>query len=205
MDNGERRLDYGQLLEDAENDRPVSPEIREHIRQQLRTRDFEADPYTLIHILGHLEDFESEPLIRQYLDFDDATVTNDPDMIRRIALFVYGNMWSRPEAFDIACQKAFDDPSPYVRLVAAPIIGHLGRVHPELKRRAAAALVKGLDRLGPLEQVPEEENVLWGAFYDGILDLYAIPLDERPLPTRAIREENVRRDLIGQARHDALE
>jgi hypothetical protein len=138
-------------------------------------------------------DTASLPIVRKYLDFDTGNPESD-DMIRRIALQVIGQMWTLPEVFEIALSKAFQDPSPYVRAVAATIIGSLGSRYPNLKARSAAALLQGLAQKETLDEY------VWESFYYGLLELFDIPPTQWPSPISGLKDSDIRKDLIETAK-----
>jgi hypothetical protein len=191
-------INYDRLLEQVKDGLKPSDTVRNTIRRQLLSRQFETDPYTLIHILGKANDIESLPLIRNYMDFDTGDADSD-DMVRRIALQVIGRMWALPEAFDLALTKAFHDPSPYVRAVAATIIGFLGSRYPQFQSRSAAALLDGLSKRNELG------DYTWKSFYEGLLELLQVPLAEWPSTSAPLKEEAIRTDLVAKAKALALE
>ncbi len=187
---------YDRLLEQAKEGKRLPDNAVTSIRQQLSTGRFETDPYTLIHILGKAGDKESLPIIKEYVDFDTGDAESD-DMIRRIALQVIGRMWAIPEALDLAISKAFSDPSKYVRAAAAKIVGFLGSRYPQLKAKAAAALLDGVQRRNELDAYT------WESFYEGLLELLEVPVFDWPSRLAPIKETDVRRDLIERARRIA--
>jgi hypothetical protein len=185
--------DYNKVLQEAKQGVKPSADMLRCIRSQLGTGRFETDPYTLIHILGEAGDISSLPIVCRYTDFDSGDEESD-DMIRRIAVQVVGRMWAVPEAFDIAVKKAFEDPSKYVRSVAATILGFLGARYPNLKQRSATALLQGLSQKDSLDPYT------WESFYYGLLELFEIPAQQWPSVASRLNESQIRLDLIERAR-----
>jgi hypothetical protein len=194
----ERR--YEALLGKAKRGEKLPESVLSSIRHQLEIGQFETNPYTLIHILGKARDHQSTPLICRYLHYgvNDRQAQepdlNNEDMVRRISLQVLGLMWKRAEVFDAAADKAFHDPSPYVRAMAATVIGTLGAAFPILKRHAARLLVQGLERRHI------ERDIVWEAFHDGVLNLLGVPANQWPPATRPLKEEDIRWDIIEKAK-----
>jgi hypothetical protein len=143
--------------------------------------------------LGRAGDRQSFPIVKKYIDFDFGNAESDA-MIRRIALQVIGRMWQMPEAFEFAAQKAFVDPSPDVRAVAATLIGYLGRRYPQFQKRSAGALLKGLDKKKDLG------DYTWESFYYGLLELLDVPANEWPSPSSTITDSQIRPDLVERAK-----
>jgi hypothetical protein len=181
------------VLSAVKGGRTLSGKTREAIRRQLASRACGADAYTLIHILGKADDTESKNIIESFLDFGLADPSDD-GMVRRIALQVLGQMWELPETFEVAAHKVFDDPSPYVRAMAAAVIGSLGARYLYLRSKAAQLLIRGF------EQRSTEREIVWESLHDGLLDLLDIPYSERPLPTRGLKEQDIRWDILEKAR-----
>jgi len=197
--------DYSRLLDDLKAGIKPSNEILQSIRNQLLTCQFKDDLYTLIHILGKSHDIQSRKIIETYLFYYTHTCINDiaididdGGMIRRIALQVLGRMWGIPEVFDIAADKAFHDPSLYVRMMAASVIGHLGSLHATLTPKAAHLLLQGMSRR-------DEEREVWESFYEGLLELLHIPIDEWPSAAKELTDEDIRWDVIARANQLASE
>ncbi|HEV8618780.1 MAG TPA: hypothetical protein VGQ70_04735, partial [Candidatus Udaeobacter sp.] len=109
-------------------------------------------------------------------------------------LQVIGRMWALPEAFEVAVSKAFHDPSPYVRAVAATIIGFLGSRYRQFKSRSAAILLEGLKRREELG------DYTWESFYDGLLELFEVPPAEWPSAFGPLKAEDIRADLVEKAK-----
>ncbi len=118
-------------------------------------------------------------------------------MIRRIALQVLGRMWQIPEVFEIAADKAFSDPSSYVRMMAASVIGCLGASYKSLAPRAARLLLEGINRCDP--ETPE----VWESFYEGLFELLQIPINEWPPATTQLSKTDIRQDVIARAKQVA--
>jgi hypothetical protein len=179
------RNDYDALLEKAKNGLPLGLDVIHAIRAQLSSGQFETDPYTLIHILGKANDRTSAPLIRKYLAYH-AGDSDDAGMIRKIALQVYGRMFEKPDAFDIAERMAFEDESPYVRIAAARILGFLGDRYRSLQMKSALALLRGFHENSGLDLGTRE------SFYFGMLELLSIPVQEWPFPGPELLADNAR-------------
>lgn len=185
---------YQQILERAKNRLQLSRDDLVAVRSQLASGEFEEDPYTLLHILGKAGDTESLPIIWKYLEFDSGNADDD-EMIRRIALQVVGQMWAVPQAFDVAIDKAFNDPSDYVRAMAATVIGTLGSRYPQFKRAAAACLLRGTTQKEALDWY------VWESFYYALLQLLGVPASKWPQHASGrLRESDVRDDVIAEAR-----
>jgi hypothetical protein len=184
---------YRELLERATTGAAIPPDALARIRSQLDAGRFEEDPYTLIHILGEAGDRQSLPIIQKYIDYDTGDENGDA-LIRRIALQVIGRMWEVPEMFEVAKQKAFNDPSEYVRAAAATIIGFLGSRYPELKERSAATLLKGYERKNELDRYT------WEAFYYGMLELLKTPVPEWPRSGSGLTQSQIREDVIDKVK-----
>lgn len=163
------------------------------IRSQLEAGAPQADPYTLLHILGLAKDLSSTDLVAKYLDFN-AGDPDDAALVRRIAVQVLGRMWGLQDFFDPIASKAFHDESPYVQAAAATALGYLGSKHQDLRPKTAGLLVHGFDS-GRLDE-PE----VWESFYIGLLELFEIPVSEWPLLTRPLRDTDIRWELVERAR-----
>jgi hypothetical protein len=182
--------DYQQLLERAKEGVPLTPEELAAIRAQLTSGNFAYDPYTLLHILGKAGDVQSRPIVERYLDLE--VTANDP-MLRRIALQVMGRMWALPEAFDVAVEKAINDPDTDVRAAAATVIGFLGGKYPQLQKKSADVIVKAL------QERSDPNDYVWSSFYFGLLELLHVPMKDWPSPIEPLTEAKINRALI----HDA--
>lgn len=176
------------LLEQAKSTGRISPADLRNVRDALRTGDPRYDRYTLLHIIGKADDRESAGLVRSFLQcgLDDP---EDDGMVRRIALHVLGIMWSTADVFDEARRMGEEDPSPFVRMIAASALGHLGAVHVARRRDAAVALLTGFRRTNEEPEVRE-------AYYFGLLELLQIPMEQRPMPGRSFRASD---QIIGEA------
>jgi HEAT repeat protein len=184
-----RISDYESLLEKAKSGLPLGSDVIRAIRAQLSSGQFETDPYTLIHILGKANDKASAPLIRKYLTYHAAD-SDDAGMIRKIALQVYGRMFGKSDAFDLAERMAFEDDSPYVRIAAARILGFLGGCNESLRVKSALALLKGFHQKADLDLSTRE------SFYFGMLELLSIPAQEWPIPGFGSLTDDARVDEI---------
>jgi HEAT repeats len=151
------------------------------VRNALESTTTGEDPYTLLHILGKAGDQRLAPVIERYLTVglgdrsEHDHEEDDDDMLRRLAIEILAQWWKRREVFDFVAKAAFDDPSPFVRSIAASALGDLGLEHEELRGRSAELLLRGLTRYG------EEERGVWGSFYRGALTLAEVEWSKRPL------------------------
>ena len=186
-------INYESLLDQAKQGGKIPAEALNAIRSQLEMERFEADPYTLIHILGKLDDRQSLSIIKRYLTYDSGEQENDA-LVRRIALQVLGRMWALPEIFETAIKYAFGDPNSYVRAAAATIVGFLGSRHSELRSKAASALIRGLEQAGEVDEYTRE------SFYFGLLELFDVPANEWPSPKSTVKSVGFRKDLIEKAK-----
>lgn len=181
--------DYESLLEKAKSGLPLGSDVIRAIRAQLSSGQFETDPYTLIHILGKANDKASAPVIKKYLSYHAAD-SDDAGMIRKIALQVYGRMFQKSDAFNVAERMAFEDDSPYVRIAAARILGFLGGCYESLRVKSALALLRGFDQKADLDLSTRE------SFYFGMLELLSIPAHEWPIPSFGSLTDNAKVDEI---------
>ena len=186
-------MDYETLLDEVKAGKRIPTTVLDGIRDQLLNETFEGDPYTLIHILGKCNDRKSVGLIEKYIAYDSDNPEYD-GMIRRIALQVYGQMWRMREAFSVARERAFQDPSPYVQAAAATTLGTLGRVYTDLRTEAARLLLDGFSRREAIE--PE----VWESFHDGLLELFDVPAVEWPNAAKEMTENQIRWDVVAKAR-----
>jgi hypothetical protein len=129
----------------------------------------------LLHIIGKTGDQRLAPLVSRYLTVGLDDPDDEDDMLRRLAIQILGQWWKRRDVFDSVAKAAFEDPSPLVRMMAASALGDLGLEHPQLRRQAAALLLKGLEGYG------KEDRHVWGAFYNGALTLAEVEYSKRPL------------------------
>ena len=168
-------LNFEALLELVKEHGSLSGEELDRVRRELTSRASSADPYTLLHILGKANDQTSLPIVRDYLTFgvDDPA---DDGMVRRIAVQILAHWWNDKDAFCIVRRMAFEDPSPFVRAVAASALGKLAAVYPEFEQEAAQSLLRGIGQYG------NEQRDVWGSFYIGMLELARI--DPRTWPVR---------------------
>ena len=182
-----------QLLEYVKSGRRIPEESLRAIRSELAAGCPQGEAYTRLHILGKAGAKDCADLVKSYLEFGEPH-SEDDAMVRRIAIQVLGRMWELPEAFPLATEKAFKDPSPLVRAAAATIIGFLGARNSEFKKTAALLLLKGLD------DSDRQEVEVWESFYIGLLELFEVPPVEWPLATRELKTEDLNLDLLNQAR-----
>ncbi len=150
------------------------------VRAALQSGTTDEDPYTLLHIIGKAGDQRLAPLVSRYLALgldgpNQDAENDDAEMMRRLAIQILGQWWKRHDVFEWVAKAAFEDPSPMVRSMAASTLGDLGLEHPELRGRAAALLLKGLERRA------EEQPAVWGSFCDGALTLAEVEYSKRPL------------------------
>jgi hypothetical protein len=160
------------------------------VRSRLGGEESLDDPYTLIHILWKAGNVADIPLVKSYLSYRPED-PNDEGMVRRIALQALAALDPTTDTFLIAHQM-LDDDSKDVRMAAATIVGDLGRAIPALQKQAATALLEHFQRSLP----PGAER---DAYYDGLLSLLGVPEADRPLPTRALKESDIRREVIERA------
>lgn len=187
-----RETDYAALLETVKSGRRLPPATLQHIKNQLRSGEYETDLYTLLHILGRSGDADAVSIMQSYSKYGLGS-PDDDGMVRRLVTQMLARQWNAPDYFDAIAETAFADPSPYVRDVAATAIGHYGARYPRLRRRAAALLLKGLGA-NPYEDETRE------SFYYGLLELFDVPPREWPNAARRLAEQDIRRDLIRRAK-----
>jgi hypothetical protein len=150
-----------------------APELNA-VRSALESGTTDEDPYTLLHIIGKAGNQSLAPLVSCYLTVGLDNPGGEDDMLRRLAIQILGQWWKRHDAFESVAKAAFEDPSPFVRSMAASALGDLGLEHPQLRSQAAALLLKGL------EGCEEENRHVWRAFYNGALTLAEIEYPNRP-------------------------
>lgn len=157
------------------------------VRSALESGATDEDPYTLLHIIGKAGNQSLAPLVSSYLTvgLDNPSDDDEDDMLRRLAIQILGQWWKRREVFESLAKAAFDDPSPHVRLIAASALGDLGLEHAQLRSRAAALLLKGLEQYG------KEHREVWGAFYAGALTLAEVECSKRPLRPSELTPERL--------------
>lgn len=161
------------------------------VRVALQSGTTDEDPYTLLHIIGKAGDQRLATLVSRYLAVgldstkDGAEEDDGVDMMRRLAIQILGQWWKRKDVFEWAAQAAFRDPSPMVRAMAASTLGDLGLAHAELRDRAAALLLEGLERHAG------EQREVWGSFYEGALTLAEVEHSKRPLRPGELRPADV--------------
>jgi hypothetical protein len=156
------------------------------VRGALANAGIHEDQYTLIHILWKASDRRSADLIW-------AHVLDSDEMVRRIALQALSELVPSDQVFELALSMV-QDPSKYVRMVAATAIGTLGAV---LLNRAPQA---GRLLLENLERCQSESSTEWEWYYEGLLELLQVPQDRRPLATRELRSADVNPEVIAAAR-----
>src|SRR5688572_33099930 len=117
--------DFEHLLGQVKDGKKLSQVELQAVRQALSTRS-DVDPYTLLHILGKAKDYTSKDRIRSFASYglDDPS---DDGMLRRIAVQILAQWWVEKDVLDLIADRAFHDPSPLVRNVAASGIGTIGR------------------------------------------------------------------------------
>jgi hypothetical protein len=156
------------------------------VRRALRDERTREDKYTLIHVLWRADDTESRDLI--------WSRASDPDeMVRRIALQALTELAPSDEVFNLALRLA-QDPSKYVRMVAATAIGALGALLPRRAAEAARFLLANFERR---QSTADAE---WESYYEGLLDLLKVPQDGRPPATKDLRSVDIQPELIARAR-----
>jgi hypothetical protein len=114
-------------------------------------------------------------------------------MVRRIALQARTELAPSEEVFNLALRMT-QDPSKYVRMVAATAIGTLGAL---LTRRAAEAARFLLENFERRQSTADSE---WESYYEGLLDLVQVPYDKRPLAPRDLRSADIQPEVIATAR-----
>lgn len=181
---------YEQLLSQAKQGIVPSPEDLRDVRFQLEKEVPSADLYTLIHIVGKAKIKSLKNLLVKYTTFHQG---EDSEMIRRIAIQVLGQMWDDRDAFGIAAEKAFNDPSELVRMIAATTVGHLGARYPDLASQAGHLLARGFHETLGVDQE------LWEAFHRGLLYLFDVPVQQHPNAANQLKPSEVRWDLLARA------
>ncbi len=147
------------------------------VQSALESGTTDEDPYTLLHIIGKTGNQSLAPLVSRYLTvgLDHPSDDDNIAMLRRLAIQILGQWWKRRDVVEAVAKAAFEDPNPHVRMMAASTLGDLGLEHPQIRRKAAALLLKGLEGYGT------EDRHLWGAFYNGALTLADVEYSKRPL------------------------
>jgi len=156
------------------------------VRERLAAPFTSQDKYTLLHILWKSHDLKAKDVVVLHLGDSD-------EMVRRIAVQAFTELWPSEEAFQIA-RRMLHDPSKHVRLAAAASIGELGV---ELRQRTADAAALLLERFDSLQS---EGGPEWESYYDGLLTIANVPYGKRPLATRSLHRSEVDEDVIRHAR-----
>jgi hypothetical protein len=177
VDNLLSRVKRGERLTERELD---------FVRRALADQRTQEDSYTLIHILWKACDARSRDLFWRH-------ATDSDEMVRRIALQALTELAPSEEVFNLARRMA-QDPSKYVRMVAAPAIGTLGALLPQRAGEAARFLLENFERR------QSNADTEWESYYEGLLDLVQVPQDKRPLATRELRSADIQPEVIATAR-----
>ena len=156
------------------------------VRRALAAGRTPEDKYTLIHVLWKASDAQSRDLIW-------AHATDPDEMIRRIARQALAELAPSEEVFALALRMT-QDPSKYVRMVAASAIGALGALLPGRASGAARFLLENF------ESRQSKADSEWESYYEGLLNLLQVPQDKRPLTTRDLRSADVQPEVIATAR-----
>jgi hypothetical protein len=196
----ENNLDdyYAQLLSQAKKEHVLPQNAVKVILDQLESHDFIGDPYTLIQIIGECRLKTAFEVVASYVDYQSGDEDGD-EMVRRIALQVIGRKITDIRAFGIAEGKVREDRSPYVKAVAATLLGFLGAKYPDLRSRAARLLLEGFERRGHLEAE------VWESHYEGMLELLNVSPTEWPDPTTDWDESTIDDSLVLRIRAIAAE
>jgi hypothetical protein len=157
------------------------------VRNALESGRTDEDPYTLLHIIGKAGNESLAPLVSRYLTvgLDNPSDDDNIAMLRRLAIQILGQWWKRRDVFESVAKAAFEDPNPHPRMMAASTLGDLGLEHRELRREAAALLLKGLEGYG------KEDRYVWGSFYNGALTLAEMEWSKRPLRPQELTPERL--------------
>jgi hypothetical protein len=187
-------MNLERLLERVKDGEPLSGSDRAEILRQLKDPD--SDTYTLLHILGRANSYDDASEVWRRLNQGLDTPDDDDDngMIRRIAVQILVHWWFRLDALPIAIDKAFTDPNPLVRSVAASGIGILGRRFPEARQQSARALLRGF-----LEG-PEADQEVWESFYRGMLELVGVPPAWRPYRPGGLLAQDISQEVVEAVR-----
>ena len=164
----------------------ISERELDFVRRALADQRTHEDKYTLIHVLWKAYDRRSRNLIW-------TQATDSDEMVRRIALQALTELTPSEEVFNLALRMA-QDPSKYVRMVAATAIGTLGALLPQRAAEAARFLLENFER----RQATADSE--WESYYEGLLDLVQVPQDKRPLATRELRSADIQPEVIATAR-----
>lgn len=179
------RVKQGGRLSDAE---------LKAVRHALESGTTDADPYTLLHIIGKAGDQSLAPLLNRYLIVGPDAESDGDHMLRRLAIQIVGQWWKRRDSFGLVAKAAFSDASPLVRSMAAGALGDLGLEHGQLRTQAAALLLKGLEQYG------KEDRNVWGAFYSGALTLAEVEYSKRPLRPDELTPERLDQAVLSRLR-----
>jgi HEAT repeat protein len=174
------------LLSRVKQGGQLAVQERDLVRRALADQSTPEDKHTLIHILWKARDAQSGTLIW-------ARVADEDEMVRRIALQALTELTPSAEVFNLALRMA-EEPSKYVRMVAATAIGTLGALLPQRTAEAARFLLENFER----RQATADAE--WELYYEGLLDLVQVPQDKRPLATRDLRMADVQPEVIATAR-----
>ena len=157
------------------------------VRNALESGSADEDPYTLLHIIGKAGNQSLAPLVSRYLTvgLDDPSDDDNIAMLRRLAIQILGQWWKRRDVVEAVAKAAFGDPNPHVRMMAASTLGDLGVEHAQIRRKAAALLLKGLEGYG------KEDRYVWGSFYNGALTLVEVEWSKRPLRPEELTPERL--------------
>jgi HEAT repeat protein len=178
---------YGALLARVKRGDRLSSAELEDVRNELSAARAGADPYTLIHILWKSRDETSRPLVA-------SSIASGDEMVRKIALQALAELWPSPEIHKIACQLLRDDPSKYVRMAAATVVGDLGAAMPERASQSAQVL------LGAFDSMTSARGPEWEACYEGLLNLLRIPAAARPAAARPLSMSELDPTIVEKAR-----
>jgi HEAT repeats len=166
------------------------------VRSALESGTTDEDPYTLLHIIGKTGNQSLAPLISRYLTvgLDDPSDDDNVAMLRRLAIQILGQWWKRRDVFEAVAKAAFEDPNPHARMMAASTLGDLGLEHPQIRRKAAVLLLKGLEEYGI------EDRYVWGAYYSGALTLADVEWSKRPLRPHELTPERLDEMVLNKVR-----
>jgi hypothetical protein len=103
-------------------------------------------------------------------------------------------LWPSAEIHETACQLLLKDPSQYVRMTAATVVGELGAAVPARAPQSARVLLRVFDSMAST-QGPE-----WEACYEGLLNLLRIPETARPEATRPLSPGDLDSTIVERAR-----
>jgi hypothetical protein len=182
-----RPAHYDEFLARVKRGDKLSSTELDDVRNALSAAEASADPYTLIHILWKSGDERSRPLIA-------SSLADRDEMVRKIAIQALAELWPSAEIHEIACQLLLDDPSKYVRMAAATVVGDLGAAIPEQASQSAQILLRAFDGMTSTRG-PE-----WEAYYEGLLNLLRMPAAARPAATRPLCPEDLDSKIVEKAR-----